>query len=58
MFSAPTRLLHTEGFRVCAIFVAVFALAMAVLASSVLFIVNEEFRDQIVQPNRGGTWFQ
>jgi signal transduction histidine kinase len=43
------RLLHTEGFRICAIFVAVFALAMAVLASSVLFIVNEEFRDQIVQ---------
>jgi signal transduction histidine kinase len=43
------RFLHTEGFRIAAIFVAIFAVAAGVLAVSVLLTVNEEFRDQIVQ---------
>jgi signal transduction histidine kinase len=44
-----TRFLHTEGFRITAIFVAIFAAAAAILAISVVFIVDEEFRDQIIQ---------
>jgi signal transduction histidine kinase len=48
MFSGPNRLLHTEGFRIWAIFVVVFALTASVLAASVLYIVDEQFRDQIV----------
>jgi signal transduction histidine kinase len=43
------RLIHTEGFRISAIFAAIFALSAAILAVSVLVIVDEEFRDQIVQ---------
>ncbi|HWY63333.1 MAG TPA: HAMP domain-containing sensor histidine kinase [Rhizomicrobium sp.] len=43
------RFIHTEGFRIAAIFVAIFALAAAALAASVLVIVQREFRDQIVQ---------
>ena len=43
------RLFHTEGFRISAIFVVIFAAAAAVLAVSLLFTVDEEFRDQIVQ---------
>jgi signal transduction histidine kinase len=43
------RFIHTEGFRISAIFVAIFAAAAAVLAVSLLVTVDEEFRDQIVQ---------
>ena len=43
------RLIHTEGFRISAIFAVIFALSAAVLAVSVLVIVDEEFHDQIVQ---------
>jgi signal transduction histidine kinase len=44
-----TRFLHTEGFRITAIFVTIFAVAAAILAVSVVVIMDEEFRDQIVQ---------
>lgn len=40
--------LHTEGFRIAAIFVAIFALSAAVFTAITLVIVNEEFQDQIV----------
>ena len=43
------RLIHTEGFRISAIFAVIFALSAAILAVSVLVIVDEEFHDQIVQ---------
>ncbi len=43
------RVLHTEGFRIAAIFAAIFALSTAVLAGVTLVIVDQEFRDQIVQ---------
>jgi signal transduction histidine kinase len=43
------RILHTEGFRISAIFVAVFAVCAAILGTSVLFFVDEEFQEQIVQ---------
>ena len=43
------KLLHTEGFRVTVLFAAILVLSAAVLASSVLYIVNEEFRDQVIQ---------
>ncbi len=44
-----TRFLHTEGFRITAIFVAIFAAAAAILAIGVIVIVEEELREQIVQ---------
>ena len=43
------RALHTEGFRIAAIFVAIFALSAAVLSGITLVIVDQEFHDQIVQ---------
>ena len=43
------RAFHTEGFRIAAVFVAIFALSAAVLTIVTLVIVNEEFQDQIVQ---------
>jgi signal transduction histidine kinase len=43
------RLLHTEGFRVTAIFAAILVLSAAVLGSGVIYIVDEEFQDQIIQ---------
>ena len=43
------RVFHTEGFRIAAIFVAIFALSAAVLTGLTIVIVNGEFRDQIVQ---------
>ncbi len=43
------RAFHTEGFRIAAVFVAIFALSAAVLTVVTLVIVNEEFQDQIVQ---------
>ena len=43
------RAFHTEGFRIAAIFVAIFVLSTAILTGLTLVIVNQEFRDQIVQ---------
>ena len=43
------RALQTEGFRIAAIFVAIFALSAAIFTIITLVIVNEEFQDQIVQ---------
>ena len=43
------RLLHTEGSRVTAIFAAILVLFAAVLGSGVLYIVDGEFQDQIIQ---------
>jgi signal transduction histidine kinase len=43
------RALHTESFRIAAIFVAIFALSAAVLTGLTIIIVDQEFRDQIVQ---------
>jgi signal transduction histidine kinase len=43
------RALYTEGFRIAAIFVAIFALSAAIFTIITLVIVNEEFQDQIVQ---------
>ncbi len=43
------RAFHTEGFRIAAIFVAIFALSAAALTVLTIVIVNGEFRDQIVQ---------
>ena len=43
------RAFHTEGFRIAAIFVAIFALSIAALTIPTIVIVNGEFRDQIVQ---------
>jgi signal transduction histidine kinase len=43
------RVFHTEGFRIAALFVAIFALSAAVFTIITLVIVNEEFQDQIVQ---------
>jgi signal transduction histidine kinase len=45
----PIRAFHTEGFRIAAIFVAIFALSAAALTVLTSVIVNGEFRDQIVQ---------
>ena len=43
------RAFHTEGFRIAALFVAIFAVSAAALTIVTLVIVNEEFQDQIVQ---------
>ncbi len=43
------RLFHTEGFRIAAIFVAIFAVSAAAMAASVLVITDNAFRDQVVQ---------
>ena len=43
------RFVQTEGFRIAAIFVAIFSLAVVALAVGVLVVVDREFRDQIVQ---------
>ena len=43
------RAFHTEGFRIAAIFVIIFALSAAALSVLTIVIVNEEFREQIVQ---------
>lgn len=44
-----TRLLHTESFRISAIFAVLFAALALAMAVSVLVIVQREFRGQIVQ---------
>ena len=43
------RLFHTEGFRIAAIFVAIFAVSAAALAIVTLAVVDQELRSQIVQ---------
>jgi len=43
------RILHTEGFRIAAIFVAIFAVSAAALAITTLAVVDQELRSQIVQ---------
>ena len=43
------RALHTEGFRIAAIFVVIFALSAAILAGVTIVIVDDELRNQIVQ---------
>jgi signal transduction histidine kinase len=45
----PIRIFHTEGFRIAAIFVAIFALSVAILAVVTLAVVDQELRGQIVQ---------
>ncbi len=43
------RFLHTEAFRLSAIYAGVFALSVLVLGSIVLVITDRAFRDQLVQ---------
>jgi len=43
------RFLHTEAFRLAAIYAGVFALSVLVLGSVVLVITDRAFRDQMVQ---------
>jgi signal transduction histidine kinase len=43
-----TRLIHTEGFRISAIFVLVFAVLTAAMAATVLVAVEQGLKDQIV----------
>ena len=43
------RALHTEGFRIAAIFVVIFALSAGILAATTIVIVDDELRSQIVQ---------
>jgi signal transduction histidine kinase len=43
------RFFHTEGFRIAAIFVAIFAVSAAAMAAAVLVITDNAFHDQIVQ---------
>jgi len=43
------RIFHTEGFRIAAIFVAIFAVSAAALAIVTLAVVDQELRSQIVQ---------
>jgi signal transduction histidine kinase len=42
------RFLHTEGFRLSAIYAGVFALSVVILGALVLVITNQALRDQIV----------
>ena len=44
-----TRLLHTEGFRIAAIFVVLFAILAGAMALSVLVVMDQELRSQIVE---------
>jgi signal transduction histidine kinase len=44
-----TRLLNTEGSRLAAIFVVLFALTAAALSASTVFIVRQQFENQIIQ---------
>ena len=43
------RFFYTEGFRISAIFAAIFMLSAAALTVSVLLIVDDAFQDQVVQ---------
>ena len=44
-----TRFLHTEAFRLSAIYAAIFAVSMLVLGGMMLLIAQRAFHDQIVQ---------
>jgi len=46
------RFLHTESFRLAAIYTAVFALCIAIIGASVLTVTTQALRDQIVQYSR------
>ena len=46
------RFLHTESFRLSAIYTAVFAVCIAVIGASVLTVAQQALRDQIVQYSR------
>lgn len=48
----PTRFLHTEAFRLSAIYAVLFALSVLVLGGAVLVISDRAFRDQIEQFSR------
>ncbi len=43
------RVLHTEAFRLSAIYAAIFAVSMLILGGMMLLIADRAFRDQIVQ---------
>src|SRR5437870_4956992 len=49
MFCVRIRFIHTEAFRLSAIYAGVFALSVLVLGSLVLVITDRAFRDQITQ---------
>lgn len=49
MSSVLTRLVRTEGFRLSAIFAAVFAVAVIVMGIAVSLITSQALRDQVVQ---------
>lgn len=44
-----TRLLHTDAFRLAAIYTAIFAITIAVLGASVTVITRDALREQILQ---------
>jgi signal transduction histidine kinase len=47
-----TRFLHTEAFRLSAIYAGIFALSMLALGSVVFVMTDRAFRDQVVQFSR------
>ena len=49
------RILHTESFRLAAIYTAVFALCIGVIGASVLAVTEKALRDQIVQYSSADT---
>lgn len=49
MCCVRTRFLHTDAFRLTAIYTAIFALSMAVLGVSVLLITRDALQDQILK---------
>lgn len=49
MSFARIRFLHTEFFRLCAIYAAIFACSVLILGGFVLVITDHAFRDQIVK---------
>ena len=44
----PSRFIRTEGFRLSALYTAVFAWSFVILAAIVLFVTNQALRDQIL----------
>jgi signal transduction histidine kinase len=49
MSFARARFLHTEAFRLAAVYAGIFALSVLVLGSIVLVITDHAFREQVVQ---------
>ena len=43
------RFLHTEAFRLSAIYAAIFAVSVMLLGALVLLITERGFRDQVIQ---------